>query len=822
VNRKGFFLIAIFWAACLVFQVNRGIAATTAEAERVPWSGYWWSFRSGGLATGMGYAGHPSPLEKYDWALAGAYPGSATAYGRSAYYKPNAVAWAGLCYSWAAAAILEREPVRGGIYNGVPFYVGDKKGLLTAAYDQSFMKSIRLPIGTPLEFHQVLEQYIGEEKTAFIMDLGYEGEIWNYPVFRYDMSWTGTGTRRTYAVTIYYVSDDVFPDYAGSRVFSRQYSYSFEMEGSVVKNAEWIEKPSTDLAYEPVRACGSTVLDYETIRKIADKYDDDYEPNDTFESAFMTSGGRFNLLSSDDDYFRMTLKKGDILATHFLSDEASVQAEIYDPWRLFLETLRKGERQEFTIGETGNYYIRVLAVEKPDGYEENVVYERASELYLEQRLPCEALFPIHPAGSWATGLAFAQPDTALGRILISRVGVMGLAEKTFMVQTPQRKTMGVAETAYGLEPQRGTKTYLRVYSDVPLQGLAVSAATTSLLGGNLSYGENRRPVIYFPYLPRDQVTTQFGLLNGSGETQTVDLVTYDEFGGAVASMEATLGPGEKQEWDARYVGILPVTARTLVASARNGGSVLSGYLSLSNDTLMDIRDGALLSFRGEEGTRLVAPHVACDSHWNTFMALVNRGLAAADVILTAREADGGLLESRTVNVPRYGNIYGDVNTFFPSVSRERIASVVAESAEEPLSGILFYQSRDGRQFAAMEFQAPKTPPLFLSHVASSALWGTGLGVMNAGDSEEAVTFSLLDVQGKTVLEQTRTLPPGGRIAVTLARLFGAPLPPSGVMVQIGGTGLNPLAGMYLIATADWGKLMGDVLEGARPGTGGTE
>ncbi|MFA5021405.1 MAG: hypothetical protein WC517_05130 [Patescibacteria group bacterium] len=794
-----------------------------AEVERVPWSGYWWSFRSGGLATGMGYAGHPSPLEKYDWALTGAYPGPATAYGRNAYYKPGALSWEGLCYCWAAAAILEREPVQGGIYNDVPFYVGDKKGLLTAAYDQSFMKSIRLPIGTPLEFHQVLEQYIAEEKTAFIMDLGEGGQIWNYPVFRYDMSWTGTGTRRTYAVTIYYVSDDVFPDYAGSWVFSRQYSYYFEMEGSVVKNAEWIEKPSADVAYEPVRACGSTVLDYETIRKIADKYDDDYEPNDTFDSAFITSGGRFNLLSSDDDYFRMILKKGDTLATHFLSDETSVQAELYDPRRLFLETLRKGERQEFTIGETGNYYIRVLPVQKPDGYEENDVYERASELYLEQRLPYEALFPIHPAGSWATGLAFADPDETLGRILISQVGLMGLAEKTFMVQTPERKTMGVTETAYNLKPKTGTRSYLRVFSDVPVQGLSVATAPTSLLGGNLSYEENRRRAIYFPYFPRGPVTTRFGLLNGSDVTETVDLTTYDEEGEAVASMEVTLVPGGKQEWDARYLGVLPATARTLVASARSGGNALQGYQSFSNDTLMEIRDGALLSLRGGEGTRLVAPHVACDGYWNTFMALMNQGLAATQVVLTARDAAGGLLESRTVTLPRYGNIYGDMNTFFPSVSRERIASVVAESAEEPLSGILFYQSRDGRQFAAMEFQAPKTSPLFLSHVASSALWGTGLGVMNTGDSEEEITFSLLDVLGRTVLEETRILPAGGRIAVTLARLFGAPLPSSGVMVQIEGTGLNPLGGMYLIATADWGKLMGDVLEeGTRSGNGGTE
>jgi len=198
------------------------------------------------------------------------------------------------------------------------------------------------------------------------------------------------------------------------------------------------------------------------------------------------------------------------------------------------------------------------------------------------------------------------------------------------------------------------------------------------------------------------------------------------------------------------------------------------------------------------------------------MALMNRGAAEAAVVLSARDAAGELLESRTVDLPGFGSLCGDVAALFPSLNPERIASVAAESEDEPLSGLLFYHSRDWRQFAAMELQAPGTSPLSLSHVASSALWGTGLGVMNAGGSEETVVISLLDALGRPVREKTSVLPPGGRFAVTLARLFGKPLPPSGVMVRIEGTGLNPLAGIYLIATADRTKLVGDVLEALPP------
>ena len=62
-------VLMLFWPFALT------VYAETQKAHDTPWSGYWWPFRRGGLATGQGYRGHPAPLEKYDLLVQGSYPG---------------------------------------------------------------------------------------------------------------------------------------------------------------------------------------------------------------------------------------------------------------------------------------------------------------------------------------------------------------------------------------------------------------------------------------------------------------------------------------------------------------------------------------------------------------------------------------------------------------------------------------------------------------------------------------------------------------------------------------------------------------------------
>ena len=91
------------------------------------------------------------------------------------YYNPQALTWEGLCFNWAAAAILEPEPTHKGIFQNTAFLVGDKKALLTVAYDGALYN--KYPINNPADFHDLLEEFITNQKMPIMMDLGTDGEI---------------------------------------------------------------------------------------------------------------------------------------------------------------------------------------------------------------------------------------------------------------------------------------------------------------------------------------------------------------------------------------------------------------------------------------------------------------------------------------------------------------------------------------------------------------------------------------------------------------------------------------------------------------------
>jgi hypothetical protein len=72
-------------------------ASEQAQSKYVPWSGYWWPIRDGGLQ---------SPLKKYD-AATGKQAAKWEAENNPAH---GAEQWHGFCHAWSASAIMEQEP----------------------------------------------------------------------------------------------------------------------------------------------------------------------------------------------------------------------------------------------------------------------------------------------------------------------------------------------------------------------------------------------------------------------------------------------------------------------------------------------------------------------------------------------------------------------------------------------------------------------------------------------------------------------------------------------------------------------------------------
>jgi hypothetical protein len=110
--------------------------------------------------------------------------------------------WFGLCHAWAPASILELEPLRPVVHEGIRFEVSDIKALLIACYDR-----VNAPlVGTrnnardvdldargrsrkadardvnPGTFHVLLANLLGRDGQSFLEDRTATYEVWNQPI----------------------------------------------------------------------------------------------------------------------------------------------------------------------------------------------------------------------------------------------------------------------------------------------------------------------------------------------------------------------------------------------------------------------------------------------------------------------------------------------------------------------------------------------------------------------------------------------------------------------------------------------------------------
>jgi hypothetical protein len=116
--------------------------------------------------------------------------------------------WWGLCHAWVPAALNEPEPIHEVTHNGVTFYPSDIKALLMQAYNRSrsYILGGRCNTKEPKRdetgriiddacrdtnagaFHLIVTNMIGRHKIAIAEDRTYDYQVWNQPVFKYEIT----------------------------------------------------------------------------------------------------------------------------------------------------------------------------------------------------------------------------------------------------------------------------------------------------------------------------------------------------------------------------------------------------------------------------------------------------------------------------------------------------------------------------------------------------------------------------------------------------------------------------------------------------------
>lgn len=173
-----------------------------AQASHLPWRGYWFPQR--GQTIG-------SSLKKYDAfikAKTGKTPDSAR-YERNHHGWTGEV-WEGHCNGWAAAAILNEEPVtpKTDPISGITFSILDQKALLSErdfCVTHTFFGSRYRGEGDnmsdirPAIFHKTLVYYIGQLQKPVATDYDRSATVNNAVISGYNMTITKTSSK-TYRV----------------------------------------------------------------------------------------------------------------------------------------------------------------------------------------------------------------------------------------------------------------------------------------------------------------------------------------------------------------------------------------------------------------------------------------------------------------------------------------------------------------------------------------------------------------------------------------------------------------------------------------------
>jgi hypothetical protein len=233
--------------------VAEGIASQGAAAN-TPWSGHWWPTYNGDNNSNL-YDPN-GPLAKYDQyvkATTGRDSNAAAWEKQNHFTNQKQFDWAGHCHAWAAASILTKPvPAEGITKNGVHFTQDDLEGMIAAVYYNPTHQM--LPGGqrsetndpnaaefkdmNPAWMHYLLQYYMGQHQTPFIMDTAAGAAVWNFPAFAYQMQQSDNGDGSVNFRTRVWFSDAAMGEQS-TRPFYKDYTYTLWNTGDGRMTGDW-------------------------------------------------------------------------------------------------------------------------------------------------------------------------------------------------------------------------------------------------------------------------------------------------------------------------------------------------------------------------------------------------------------------------------------------------------------------------------------------------------------------------------------------------------------------------------------------------------
>lgn len=761
------------WADALV--------GTTYESSAIPWSGYWWPHSECGLATGEGYHGAPSPLERYELYTTADYPGNLTQWYTKTYCEGEILAWYGHCGHWALAASAEDIDFLPSVVNNIVFRVGDKKGLLTLCHNDDVAVS---GDGTqPDEFHYWLLKYIQGEKTSIVADLSADEEVWQYPIYGFEiLKKEISDDRESITVKVYYASDKVHPDYIGTKEQFTFYYYDLLLNDSGdIIGGEWTgnsvdDHPQKMYSYIS-QSTSAPDIDYDLVKQIAQSQDDELEIG---SSKVVLPPGNYNLILLDEDNYILDSHAGDTISANIEILDGGGSQLIYEITDNDDQVIAEGELSAYDTSIQINIESEnppyTLAISKSD-YATPGIY--SIEFDLDKTI--SHIIPYIPKSGMYSGFAI----TNTGDEIRKKINIVAYSQDGAPLQTllgPMEIGSGAKKTfLFRNLPFRDYEyasiDSLRIISDEALGVINV----TRNLGGNsagMDSGQYTGANLVIPDTAANLsfVKTVFWRVTNEADSQgnfTLNLYSSD---GSLVKTSNVISLAPKASYHLSS-GQSPFTSMPesgwIELKGENGDENFSVFEQIT------YAEGELETIFAQpiETSRKIIPHIPDSKDWNATAVLINPGNATVEVRFHPVMAGDDASNDHLVSIPAKAKVTVDLHEFYDRDATDPLySSITALTCDSAFTGYYRNESDDFSDTSIFPLLSDSdfSSRINLSHTTGKGGYWTGLCFLNP-DANQSVSVLLRpyggDGNAMTALEKEFKLQPGEYRASTVFALY---------------------------------------------------
>ncbi len=565
-----------------------------------------------------------------------------------------------------------------------------------------------------------------------------------------------------------------------------------------------------------------------TLEVAAPANDDLYEPNDRREDAAPLPFGSYAGLSvgpdDPEDWFRFDLEKaGSLLELELDLREAGspVLVEVYrGEDRVQFSELAGGSKHPFSFAGSaaGTYFLRLAAtgtgkaltgldfsfavsVSTPRLTFSYVKHDEVDETLLTLLNPFGEAADVTLTARGVNGAELARAET--------EIAAGGLLEQGVSDFFPGVDTLGIA--------------WIQVLSDQNIIGLSTTLARDeqSAVAEPAIIGGLDRLVIPHIAQNTEQWFTRAALANSSGEPiQPLFRAQAGEF--PVPGFDQA-HQGSFLDFEAFFGGSLPSGSewgQFVEAAAKPGLSGMElfgtkvGQPRLAGLTLTSDRwINPNFTYVNRD---IYFPHVAKDtnSFW-TGIAFVNTGSEPTEIMLIARDDQGGVLSQRSMEVPSFGKQVGLAHDFFPDLGPDSGISWIQLKTGGAISGYELFGDNTGKNETLAGFPAIRGGSreiIFQKVLHQAGKYWTGVAIVNLSPDQNAnLVYQAYNAEGDLLARvDNRVIGPYRKEVALVEAIFGGVLPEGARWIRL--TSSQPLAAFELFGDHQGHFLAGTVAQ----------